>query len=357
MFFILLLPLTILLTKLSRIFPDFIETYYSSFFYKIIASILSEITGFIPFSLAELIIIHFCVFSLFHVLKIFILIYKFENRRSEILKNFGFNVLATSGIIYFSFQMLWGFNYQRLSLDKLLKLDIRVSSSTEVVELCNTLIKSSNSLRKNLKENKDGLMELPYNNSYILKTAYLGYDETSLKYPKLGGNYGPPKTIFFSLPMSYTGITGFYFPFTSEANISTAEFDSSLPFTTEHEMAHQRGFAKEDEANYIAYVTCINHPDVYFKYSGTLSALTYSLNELQKIDNEKFEELLFSCTSGVLNDLNYKKRIWKGYSGAIESIGNAVNDSYLKSQNQNSGTKSYGEMVDLLLAEQRKKQS
>ena len=355
MFFILLLPLAILLTNLSRTYPDFIETYYSSFFYKIIATILSAITGFLPFSLAEIIIVYFSIFALFHALKILLQICKYKNKRSELLKNFCLNILATSGVIYFSFQLLWGFNYQRLSLDKLLELDIRESSSTEVVALCSSLIKSSNSLREDLKENINGLMELPYNNSYMLKTAYLGYDKASLRYPKLGGNYGRPKSIFLSTPMRYTGITGFYFPFTNEVNVNTAEFDSSLPFTTEHEMAHQKGFAKEDEANYIAYVACINHPDIYFKYSGTLSALSYSLNALQKIDIRKFDELIFSCTKGVLTDLNYKKRFWKGYSGTIEAIGNTVNDSYLKAQNQESGTKSYGKMVDLLLADYRKK--
>jgi len=135
----------------------------------------------------------------------------------------------------------------------------------------------------------------------MLKTAYLGYSKASLKYPKL------------------------------------------------------RGYAKEDEANYIAYVACINHPDIYFKYSGTLNALTYSFNALKENDSQKYNELLLTCSSSVLKDLNYKESFWQGYSGTIEKIGDTINDTYLKSQNQESGTKSYGEMVDLLLAEHRKK--
>lgn len=336
-------------------FPNITETYYSSFFYRIIASILSKVTGFLPFSLAELIIVYFLVFVLFHVLKIFIQLFKYKNRRLQILKDLGLNILAVAGLIYFSFQLLWGLNYQRISLDKIFELNIRNSSSAEVVDLCNILIKNSNTLRKNLKENRNGLMELPYTKNYMLKIAYLGYDRAAIKHPKLGGSYGTPKSIFFSIPIRYTGITGFYFPFTNEANVNIAEFDSSLPFTTSHEMAHQRGFAKEDEANYIAYIACINHPDIYFNYSGTLSALSYSLNALQKINSLKFDELILSCSNGVISDLNYKKSPWKGYSSNIEAITNTVNDTYLKAQSQESGTKSYGAMVDLLLAENRKK--
>ena len=65
--------------------------------------------------------------------------------------------------------------------------------------------------------------------------------------------------------------------------------------------------------------------------------------------------MLLTCSSSVQNDLNYYKRFWKGYSGTIETIGDKINDTYLKSQNQESGTKSYGAMVDLLIAENRKK--
>lgn len=280
---------------------------------------------------------------------------KYKNKRLDTLKNFGLNILAVLGVIYFSFQLLWGFNYQRLSLDKIFELNIQESSSTEVVDICKTLIKNSNALRENLNEDENGVMELPYNTSYMLKTAYLGYDKASLKYPKLRGNYGTPKSLLLSIPMCYTGITGFYFPFTSEASVNTADPDSSLPFTVSHEMAHQRGYAKEDEANYIAYIACINHPDINFKYSGTLSALSYSFDALKENDSQKFNELLLTCSSSVLNDLNYYKSFWKGYSGTIETIGDTINDTYLKSQNQESGTKSYGAMVDLLIAENRKK--
>ncbi|MBU3146643.1 DUF3810 domain-containing protein [Clostridium sp. CF012] len=354
-FLILLLPLGILLTQTSRMFTSFIESFYSSFFYKIIANILSWFTGILPFSLAELVIVSFSAFILVYISKTILNLLKGKNKRLEISKNFILNILAVAGLIYFSFQLLWGFNYQRLTLDKVFQLNVRKSSSKELAELCETLINNSNTLRTKIKENQYGVMEVPYNKNYILKTAQLGYDSASLKYPKLKGNYGTPKAILLSIPMCYTGITGFYFPFTNEANINMAEPESFLPFTTTHEMAHQRGFAKEDEANYIAYIACINHPDINFQYSGALSALSYSFNALQKSDPEKYSELILTCSRGILNDLKYNQDFWNKYSGPVEKINDKINDTYLKSQNQESGTKSYGAMVDLLLAEYRKK--
>jgi len=354
-FLILLLPSGFLLTQISKMFPNFIEQFYSSYLYKIIASILSAITGFLPFSLAELIIIFFVTFTLLYILKTSFTLCKCSDKRLKILKTFIFNILAALGLIYFSFQFLWGFNYQRLTLDKIFQLNVRKSSSNELYMLCHSLVNNSNTLRKNINENPYGVMKIPYNKNHILAIAQLGYNKASLKSTKLKGTYGTPKAILLSDPMCYTGITGFYFPFTNEANINMAEPDSFLPFTTAHEMAHQRGFAKEDEANYIAYIACINHPDINFQYSGTLAALSYSLNALWKNDPLTYKKIILTCSVGVLNDLKYNQNFWKRYSGLTEKISDKINDTYLKSQNQHSGSKSYGEMVDLLLASHRKK--
>ena len=355
LFLILLLPLGILLTQVSRSFPNITEEFYSSFFYEIIANILSAITGSLPFSLAELMLLSFVVFVLWYILKTILDLYKSKNKKLKILKNFLLNILAAGGLIYFSFQLLWGFNYQRLTLDKIFQLPVRKSSSNELYELCQRLIKTSNILRERIDEDQFGVMELPYDRNHILKTAQLGYDKASLQYAKLKGNYGTPKGLLLSTPMCYTGITGFYFPFTNEANVNMAEPVSFLPFTTAHEMAHQRGFAKEDEANFIAYIACINHPDINFKYSGTLSALSYSLNALGRSDNDAYKILFSTCSNGVINDLRYNQEFWKKYSGPIEKVQDKINDTYLKSQSQKSGTKSYGAMVDLLLAQHRQK--
>jgi len=354
-FCILLLPLGILLTQFSRNFPNLIENFYSTDFYKIIANILCFITSSLPFSLAELIILSFITLIIWYILKTIITLYKSYNKRLKILKKFILNIFTALGVIYFSFQLLWGFNYQRLTLGKIFHLNVHNSSSTELSSLCVRLINSLNTLRVTINQNKDGVMKLPYDKKHILKTAHLGYDRVPLRYSKLKGNYGIPKAILLSSLMCYTGITGFYFPFTGEANINMAEPDSFLPFTITHEMAHQRGFAKEDEANFIAYIACVNHPDINFQYSGSLSALSYSLNALWKDDPLAYKKLILTCSIGVLNDLNYNQSFWQRYSGPIEKISDKVNDTYLKSQNQRSGTRSYGEMVDLLLASHRNK--
>ncbi len=120
-------------------------------------------------------------------------------------------------------------------------------------------------------------------------------------------------------------------------------------------MAHQRGFAREDEANYIAYLTSTYHPHKDFQYSGTLLALIHSMNAMYRYDKEKHSKLKSEYGAGLTRDLINMNNYWKKFEGSIERASTKMNDMYLKSNMQQDGVHSYGRMVDLLLAEQRSK--
>lgn len=118
--------------------------------------------------------------------------------------------------------------------------------------------------------------------------------------------------------MSYTGITDIYIPYTGEANINVNGTDMMLPSTVLHEMAHQRGFAIEDEANYIAYLSCTMYPDVDFQYSGVMLALIHSMNALASKDMDEYIKLTKIYSEGVRRDIRYYSNIWKQYEGKLE---------------------------------------
>jgi hypothetical protein len=186
-----------------------------------------------------------------------------------------------------------------------------------------------------------------------LQRAQLGYDRAGAVHPVLAGSYSRPKGVLVSPLWSYTGITGMYSPYTGEANINTDQPLSSLPHTVLHEMAHQHGFAREDEANYIAYLACEMHPDADFRYSGVLAAVIYTANALNAVAPERYEELAKTYSDAVRRDLKAESAFWSQHEGLVAEISDTLNDQYLKSNGQADGSKSYGRMVDLLLAEYR----
>ena len=128
---------------------------------------------------------------------------------------------------------------------------------------------------------------------------------------------------------------------------------SSQGFTACHELSHLSGFIREDEANFIAFMACRESESAYFRYSGYLSALTYCLNALYRtVSREEYSRVCSRLSSVILDEYIYKNEYWAAYQKKVTyKVSSAVNDTYLKANNQSDGTKSYGRVVDLLLAE------
>lgn len=350
---LLLLPIGFILVYLSQKNPNIVEKVYSNELYPYIGTAISMITGIFPFSLGEVVVILGLLFITSGILWI---TYKAITRRISYDRIFGYakNVLIAFSVIYFLFNILWGLNYYRLPFSQIANIDIRPATVQELAALCDDLIDKTNELRRKIQVSEDNIFE-EKDYKYILENAYIGYDVAKNFYLELGGSYGRPKGVILSKAMSYMGITGIYFPFTGEANVNMDTPFISLPSTVTHEMAHQRGFAREDEANYIGYLTCKLHPELSFQYSGYILALTHSMNTLYTNDREKFLELSQKYSNDVKNDLNEINKYWARYEGPIEKASNKMNNVYLKSNNQKDGVKSYGRMVDLLIAEYRMK--
>jgi hypothetical protein len=129
--------------------------------------------------------------------------------------------------------------------------------------------------------------------------------------------------------------------------------DWEIPFTSAHELAHQRGFAREDEANYVGYLACRAHPDRDFQYSGTFRAALYALSALAQVDRSSYGLLRGRVTAPQSRDLAALAAWHRRYESRLGEVQERVNDAYLKTQGQADGVRSYGRMVDLLLAERR----
>ncbi|QUH21307.1 DUF3810 domain-containing protein [Alkaliphilus sp. B6464] len=323
---------------------EILERYYSGTINKWIIQGVSQITGILPFSLAEILYVGHLI-----MIPVIVVLFIYKLLKGGFLQFF-YKVLSYICVVYVIFMLMWGFNYSRMPIGAILDLQTESYSKEELYKLNEALIEKANILRIDVPENSDGVMHLAGGYKDIFSRAFLGYETLGKTVKVLSGNYGGPKPIILSKPMLYTGITGMYFPFTAEANVNTATSNLLLPATVLHEMAHQRGFASEDEANYIAYLTASAHPDIDFQYSGTILALIHSMNALSVEDAELAANLSTTYSDELKRDIRSYTEFWKGYKGKVNETANRVNDTYLKINGEKEGTKSYGRMVDLLLA-------
>ena len=252
--------------------------------------------------------------------------------------------------MYFLFVLFCGVNYYRYEFTVYSGLDIQKSTKQELIELCEILIEDANEYRDKLT-NKSGTAELFDNNYYgTSQRAKNAMNMLSDEYKILKGDFSSPKPVRQSKVMSYLGITGMFFPYTFEANVNVHIPPYQIPSVMLHELVHLRGFMREDEANFISYLACIKSGYDDFYYSGTMTALVHSMNALYMADYDAFVNLYNMYSKDVRKDMEYSRNYWKQFDTKISDTANKVNDTYLKANNQYDGVKSYGRMVDLLLA-------
>lgn len=334
-------------------YPHLVEQYYSTGFYPGLASAVSLISAYIPFSFAEFLFIEILVIVLYMLVSR-LFAWK-RTGRAPALKQFIIKLLLVVSVVYCLFMVMWGINYHRQPFAVIAGLDTSAAAVEELTDLCENLADRAGTLRGHIEEDEAGVMII--SGAWdIFQRASKGYNQAAGLYPELGGNFGIPKGVGFSEVMAWTGVWGIYSPFTAEANVNTILPHVALPYTTCHEMAHQRGFAREDEANYIAWLTCSLHPDADFQYSGTVMALKSSLQALAAHDLERAQLIADNLDEGVKRDLIDIQQFSLRYSGRLARATSKVNDAYLKANSQSEGIYSYGRMVDLLIAEQRQKQ-
>lgn len=357
-YLLLLFPLSLILILIARKSSFFAERVYALHVYKWLSQLISLITGLIPLSIAEIIII-LSPFIIVALLAKFIIHLKRdkENRITNAIKGL-INVLCGLSVAIFLFTLLGGLNYYRYPFSYYSKLEIDKYSVEELYGLTKQLAEQANELRDRIESvDENGVFDLSMSYYQLAKEANKAMKNLAKEYPVFGGYYARPKPILLSHLMSYTEITGIFIPFTMEANVNVDITDYAIPYTMLHEMAHQRGFMREDEANYIAYLAGASSGNPELMYSSTMLALISSGNALYGQNTDLYFEIRDTYCEGIIKDIRANTDYWAKFEDTVVStISNKMNDTYLKANAQEDGVKSYGRMVDLLLAKYRAEQ-
>lgn len=343
LFFVALLPVQYLLIQLVSGKPEWIEKYYATGFYQYIAKLLRLIFGWIPFSFGD-IILFFLILSFIRFL--FLLFRtKFKNFKYKMVHFF-----AIISILYGCFYLFWGLNYYRVPLSKNLGFEQKKYTTEELFLLTKYLINQLNSSQINITKSDSIKVENPYKQEEMYEIAVKSYQNLAYKYPQFQYDFPSIKNSLMSLLQSYNGTSGYFNPLTGEAQVNSRIPKTSYPTTTCHEMAHQLGFAAENEANFIGFLAANHSKDSYFKYASYRMAFGYCISELRKRDPEKQALLMKLVNSGILKDFKESIEFWEQYQNPFEPLIKKGYDAYLKANNQQKGVDSYNYVVDLLIS-------
>lgn len=327
----------------------------SDFFNKhispIIRGTLSYLTTWIPFSLAEMLII---LIPLIVIVIVGIGIKKY----SSSWRNVGvFCVIMLSIVSYIFSTYTLGFvpAYHGSTLDKKMGLDKQPVSATELYD---TALIISNEMTKEAEHvifNGEGASVMPYGYGELNDKLMDAYEKACKKYDFISPLHSNIKEVMLSEPMTYTHISGVYTFFTGEANLNVNFPDYVLPYTAAHEFAHQRGIAREDEANFVAFLVCMESDDHYIRYSAYLNVYEYLSNALYSADTSanktSYKSAYQSLPYGAKTDMSAYSKFFKKYQKTVVSdVSGVVNDTFLNINGVEEGSKSYGMVVDLAVA-------
>lgn len=329
--------------------------WYAAVIYPPLSLAINKVTSLLPFSIAEFIVffvIAACIiYLLYYIVKIS---RKGKEERKKNAVKFVLNPVCAACVLYFVFALSCGMSYYRPSFADENGIVAKASTKNELIALCEELCEQANQLRSQVETDDAGVMRLQYKNmDRVAEQARDAYAALHNDYAVLTAGYGAPKPVLCSRLMSYSNITGVFFPFTFEANVNVDIPDYSIPVTMCHELTHVRGYMQEEEANFVAYLACLKSDSADFQYSGTMLACIYAGNALYSVDQTAYSSIYGQLSDGIKRDINFNRSYWKQFEGPVAEVSNKVNDSYLKANGQQDGVKSYGRMVDLLLADYR----
>ena len=331
---------------------------YSHYVYRGLSLGIGSVMGLLPFSVVELLLYATILFVLFDFAK--------QLRRAvragiaRPLRHFLghlFLILSTLLVLYV---FLCGINYHRTSFSEEAGLSVTIDAhgtvydEADLIALCDYLVTEINATEAQLDVPYIGqTMETPKASAAWLwhtgRTGQRAMEKLGERYRRLSGHYPFPKPILNTWLLSVQQTTGVYSPFTVEANYNRDIAYYDIPFTICHELSHLRGYMQEEEANFIGVLATIGADDLYFNYSGYVSAWVYAGNALARIDSTAFATLYARINARTRQDMLYNNAYWQQFVGKPAEAHEQLNDAYLKIQGQVTGVRSYGHVTDLML--------
>lgn len=334
---------------LSRFVAPFAE-FWTRYPAQGIRFLLAKITGWFPFSLAECIILSLPIIALAYIIGSTVSTKKDESNANfyRWVRPMISLVLVVLTIFFTAFAPAYG-RFTLASNLGLERKDVTVKELLSTGSILSAMVKED---LEEIKFDTDGASVMPYSYSELKEKVNDAFEKYAAEADYISHFNSNPKPIALSNLMTYTHISGVYTFMTGESNINTNYPDFLIPYTMAHEMAHQRGIAREDEANFVAFLVCIGSDDAYIRYSGYANMLNYIFSAITGEDLQaSITFVSYTLPNEIRGELLAYSTFFDKYRESTASeVTGAINNTHLQLQGQKEGTKSYGLVVDLAVA-------
>ena len=339
---------------LSRV-PGVAEALYGEWVAPGVAWVLSRITGPLPFSLAEIVIVAFVSRQAVGAARGIVPAIRRRRRWRNALAAGALRLGQDAGIAVALLYLLWGFQYARPPVEARFGWPGGDDAPVEVIaDLAEEMVVAANDAYVELHGAEDAGEPTTIVDPAALDAALeKGWERVAATCGIRGpaaARFGRAKRLLISPILDRLGLSGFFFPFTGEANVNAGVPAVSYPQVVAHEKSHQRGVGPENEANFFGFLAAALAPDANARYSARVFAQRQLLTALLGAEPEKARELIARRHPGVQRDVDDLRAYWERHRGRAMDVTRAVNDAYLKTNRVEGGVLSYGRSVELFVA-------
>jgi len=322
--------------------PQAVERYYSQGLYPAICWVLHPVFNLFPFSVGDVLYTLVVAYLLFAFGRFIVLLFK---GRFKLMALLTLRFIISIQIAVLVFYIFWGMNYFRPSAGERLNLRDTSYTTVHLILVTSRLIDSANLYRASLT-----VADTTQSNDAIFATAINAARKISADSANFR-TYSPKiKSSLLTPLMNYVGTSGYYNPWTSEAQLNYQMPYFERPMVACHEMAHQTGYGAEDEASFAGYLTALTSKDRLLRYSAYHYAVDECMRALRRRDTTIYKEVKKCISPQVRHDLITERMYWFSFHGKAGMISGMIYDDFLKANNQPQGMRTYDQMVLLLMA-------
>jgi hypothetical protein len=334
-----------LFIRIFSLFPGAVEKYYSDGFYPVIARLQRILFGWIPFSIGDI---------FYGIAAVWLLYSLFRFVRTIVRKKAGRGYFLSAArrlvfcllLVYATFNLFWGLNYNRNGIARQFQLQVHPYSTASLVDLLQLIVTRLNTLDSTARDNRAALSS----KRNLFNGSVESYRNLSARDSRFAYPSPSVKPSIFSYVGNYLGFSGYYNPFTGEAQVNTTVPVFTQPYTTCHEIGHQLGYAKENEANFAGYLAARSSHDPAFQYSVYFDLYYYAASELYVRDSLRLKPLREQLRPSIRKDFQELRKFYRQYENPLGPIITRLYGNYLRANSQPQGMMTYNEVIAWVMA-------
>ena len=312
-----------------------VDVAYSTAFYSRIQPLVTSASNRVPFALLDALILIVGV--------AWIAAFARDARRAGVGRAAlaaALRAVSWGAAAYLAFLLLWGLNYRRVPLTASLRFDHTAVTREAARRVAGVAVDRLNALADDA--HRIGWRETADLDPALVDGLARAAHDLGLSRPTVGR----PKRSLLDLYFRRAGVEGMTDPFFLETLVVSDLLPFERPMVVAHEWAHLAGLAEESSASFAGWLACL-HGSPPTAYSGWLFLYQELAVTLPRADRDAVAAALGPRPRADLQAS--RARVLANLRPQLSAAAWRAYDSYLKTNRVAAGTRSYGEVVQLVL--------